>query len=121
MRRVISVLFLSAAIFLLPAIASDELPLDGFSVANAPAERDRESKFRALPSAQNQREYIQHLSARPHHVGSAYDKENAQWILARFKEWGWDAHIEDFDVWFPTPKRRLGELVAPAHFLAKLH
>ncbi|HTC79616.1 MAG TPA: M28 family peptidase, partial [Terriglobales bacterium] len=120
MRRVLSVLFFSAAIFLLPAIASDELPLDGFSVANAPAERDWESKFRALPSAQNQRDYMQHLSARPHHVGSAYDKENAEWILARFKEWGWDAHIEDFDVLFPTPKRRLVELVAPTHFIAKL-
>src|SRR5436305_1631980 len=120
MRRVISVLLFSTAIFLLPAIASDELPLDGFSVANAPAERDWESRFRALPSAQNQRDYMQHLSARPHHVGSAYDKENADWILARFKEWGWDAHIEDFDVLFPTPKRRLLELLAPTHFLAKL-
>src|SRR5438552_7154302 len=120
MRRVISVVLFSAAIFLLPAIASDELPLDGFSVANAPAERDWESKFRALPSAQNQRDYMQHLSARPHHVGSPYDKENAEWILARFKEWGWEAHIEDFDVLFPTPKRRLVELVAPAHFIAKL-
>src|SRR5436190_1056577 len=120
MRRVISVLLFLAAIFLLLAIASDELPLDGFSVANAPAERDWESKFRALPSAQNQRDYMQHLSARPHHVGSAYDKENAEWILARFKEWGWDAHIEDFDVLFPTPKRRLLELLAPIHYSAKL-
>src|SRR5207237_9248875 len=87
MRRVFSIFFLSAAVFLLPAIASDELPLDGFSTANAQAEREWESKFRALPSAQNQRNYMQHLSARPHHVGSAYDKENAEWILARLKEW----------------------------------
>src|SRR5438067_6994561 len=120
MRRVVSVFFLSAAIFLLPAIASDELPLDGFSTANAQAEREWETKFRALPSAQNQRDYMQHLSARPHHVGSAYDKENAEWILAHFKEWGWEAHIEDFDVLFPTPKRRLLELLAPTHFVAKL-
>ena len=34
------------------------------------------------------------MSARPHHVGSPYDKENAEWILAHFKEWGFDAHIE---------------------------
>src|SRR5256885_260399 len=120
MRRLVSVLLLSAAIFLLPAVASDELPLDGFSAANAQAEREWETKFRALPSAQNQRDYMQHLSARPHHVGSAYDKENADWILAHFKEWGWEAHIEDFDVLFPTPKRRLVELLAPTHFVAKL-
>ena len=46
------------------------------------------------------------LSARPHHVGSPYDKDNAEWILAQFKEWGLDAHIETFDVLFPTPKER---------------
>ena len=37
------------------------------------------------------------LSARPHHLGSAYGKDNAEWILARFKEWGWNAEIERFD------------------------
>jgi N-acetylated-alpha-linked acidic dipeptidase len=63
---------------------------------------------------------MKHLSARPHHVGSPYDKENAEWILSRFKEWGWDAHIENFEVLFPTPKERLVELVEPTKFTAKL-
>jgi len=62
----------------------------------------------------------QRLSARPHHVGSPYDKDNAEWILAQFKSWGWDAHIESFDVLFPTPKERLLELVEPTKFTAKL-
>jgi N-acetylated-alpha-linked acidic dipeptidase len=109
-----------SALFLPATIASEEAPLDGYSAAASQAERDWEGKFRALPSAQNQRDYMQRLSARPHHVGSAYDKENAEWILARFKEWGWDAHIEEFDVLFPTPKRRVVELTAPTHFTAKL-
>ncbi|MEO8725508.1 MAG: transferrin receptor-like dimerization domain-containing protein, partial [Acidobacteriaceae bacterium] len=56
----------------------------------------------------------------PHHVGSPYDKENAEWILAQFKQWGWDAHIETFHVLFPTPKTRVVELVAPTHYIAKL-
>lgn len=41
---------------------------------------------------------MQRLSARPHHVGSPYAKDNADWLLARFKEWGWDARIEQYDV-----------------------
>jgi hypothetical protein len=53
-------------------------------------------------------------------VGSPYDRENAEWILAKFKEWGLDASIETFDVLFPTPKQRLVELVAPTHFKARL-
>src|SRR5262249_28657549 len=44
----------------------------------------------------------------------------AEWILARFKEAGWDAQIERFDVLYPTPKERLVELVAPGKFTARL-
>ncbi len=63
---------------------------------------------------------MQRLSARPHHVGSAYDKENAEWILSTWKSWGLDAHIETFDVLFPTPKERAVELLEPTRYTAKL-
>jgi N-acetylated-alpha-linked acidic dipeptidase len=63
---------------------------------------------------------MRHLSARPHNVGSPYDKDNAEWILAHFKQWGLDADIETFYVLFPTPKERALELVAPTSFKAKL-
>src|SRR5260370_18408850 len=67
------------------------------------------------------RSYMQRLSARPHHVGSPYDKDNSEWIAARFKEWGLDTHIEQFDVLFPTPKERMVELVEGGpHFTANL-
>ncbi|MGE5648504.1 MAG: M28 family metallopeptidase [Acidobacteriota bacterium] len=81
---------------------------------------DWEAKFRAIPSTSNLRAFVQRLSARPHHVGSAYDKQNAEWILSQFKEWGLDARLEVFDVLFPTPKERALELVAPTRFTAKL-
>jgi len=79
-----------------------------------------EEKFRLIPSPQNQRDYMQRLSARPHHVGSPYDKDNAEWIAAKLKTWGLDPKIETFDVLFPTPKDRLVEMVAPTRFTAKL-
>ena len=102
------------------AAVDSPAPLDGFSADSARAERDWESKFRALPSPANLRSYMQRISARPHHVGTDYDRANAQWILSLFQQWGWDAHIENFDVLFPTPKERLVELVAPTHFKAAL-
>ena len=92
----------------------------GFTHASAQVQRDWENKFRALPDPARMRADMKRLSARPHHVGSPYDKENAQWILKQFKDAGWDAHIEQFDVLFPTPKQRLVELVAPTRFTAKL-
>ena len=82
--------------------------------------REWEEKFRAIPKQENLREYMKRLSARPHHVGSPYDKENAEWILSKYKEWGIDARIETFDVLFPTPRERVVELIAPTKFVAKL-
>lgn len=79
-----------------------------------------EEKFRSIPATENLREYMQRLSAYPHHLGSRYDRENAEWILSKFKEWGFDAHIETFEVLFPTPKYRVVELIAPTTFVAKL-
>jgi len=37
-----------------------------------------------------------------------------------FQSWGLDAHIESFDVLFPTPKTRVLEMVEPTKFVAKL-
>ncbi len=88
--------------------------------AQALAAKAWDESFRALPQPANIKSYMQRLSARPHHVGSAYGKDNAEWILAKFKEWGWNAEIERFDVLFPTPKERRLELIEPTKFTARL-
>jgi N-acetylated-alpha-linked acidic dipeptidase len=74
----------------------------------------------AVPKPDYLRDYMKRLSARPHHVGTPYDKDNAEWILAKFQEWGLDAHIETFDVLFPTPKERRVEMLEPTRFVATL-
>ncbi len=102
------------------APAADPPALQGFSPDSATSQRAWETKFKAVPSADRLREYMQRLSARPHHVGSPYDKDNAEWILAKFKEWGLNAQIETFDVLFPTPRERAVELIEPMRFAAKL-
>ncbi len=102
------------------AFSAEAPPLTGYSIDSARTEREWEVKFRSIPDPANLRAFMQRLSARPHHVGSPYDKDNAEWILSKFKEWGLDASIENFDVLFPTPKERLLELVEPSRFKAKL-
>ncbi len=91
--------------------AKSSAELDGYSTTASGAERDWEEKFRAMPVPDNIRENMRRLSARPHHVGSPYDKDNAEWMLSKFKEWGFDAQIENFYVLFPTPKERLVQLI----------
>ena len=58
---------------------------------------DWEKKFKD-PSPKIEGDSMQRPAARPHHVGSPQDKDNAEWILDRFKAWGLDAHIEQYDV-----------------------
>jgi N-acetylated-alpha-linked acidic dipeptidase len=103
-----------------PSASKPAAFLLGYSAQSSQPERQWETKFRDGIVPGNIRENMQRLSARPHHVGSPYDKDNAEWILARFKEWGFDAHIETFNVLFPTPKQRVLEMLEPTKFTAKL-
>ncbi len=112
----------AAALLLFPGFSSrvDDPPMRGFTTASAKIQRDWEAKFRAMPEPARMREAMRRLSARPHHLGSPYGKDNAEWLRAQFQSYGWDARIERFDVLFPTPKVRVLELVAPTRFTAKL-
>jgi len=103
-----------------PAKSSDAAQLSGYTAQSSKMEREWEKKFQDGIVRDNVRENMRRMSARPHHVGSPYDKENADWILSKFKEWGFDAHIESFQVLFPTPKERVVELLQPTQFRARL-
>ena len=123
-RQTLPASIVFACLFFAPVghgVIAEEQPLSGFSAQSSETERQWEEKLRAIPSPENLRAYMQRLSARPHHVGSPYDQDNAEWILGKFKEFGLDAHIEQFAVLFPTPKQRLVELVdGGLKFTAKL-
>lgn len=94
--------------------------LPGYSRSHAQAERRWEAKFRSLPDAAMIGEYDKYLSSWPHNAGTPRDHEDAQWILDKFRQWGWDAHIETFYVLLPWPKQRLVEMVSPSSFRARL-
>src|ERR1700693_2271144 len=102
-------------------VSADDQALAGYSSESSRAERQWEEKLREVPSPDNLRAYMEHLSAHPHNVGTDYDKKNAEWIAAKFKDFGLDTHIEQFDVLYPTPKERVVELVEGGpKFSAKL-
>ena len=94
--------------------------LRGYTPESSATEVQWEQKFRDIPDRDRIRENMRRLSARPHHVGSPYDKDNAEWLLAQLKSYGLDAQIETFSTLFPTPKLRSLELLGPAPFTAKL-
>ncbi|HEY1986058.1 MAG TPA: M28 family metallopeptidase [Terracidiphilus sp.] len=112
----------AACVFTLTAFAAENPGhvLRGYTSEHSAAEVQWEQKFRALPDRDRIRENMRRLSARPHHVGSPYDKDNAEWLLAQLKSFGLDAQIETFSTLFPTPKSRSLELLGPAPFKARL-
>src|SRR5439155_1002505 len=92
----------------------------GFSPARAAGQRSLEQRFDAALDPAELKEWMRRLSARPHHLGSPYGKDDAEFIATQFRSWGWDTRFEEFRALFPTPKIRVMEMVAPTVFRAPL-
>src|SRR5437764_6137408 len=90
--------------------------LRGFTAQGSEAERAAETRFRAVPTPENAREYMRRISERPHHAGSPASRAVAEYILGQFKSWGLNASIESFEALMPYPTERLVEMVAPEHY-----
>jgi N-acetylated-alpha-linked acidic dipeptidase len=121
--RGLSALIAAAVGFSMPSLGGADTPagdLEGFSGSSAAAEMQLEQRFDADLSAADLRAWMQQMSSAPNHVGSPHNKANAEFQLAKFREWGWDASIETFSVLYPTPREVSLELTAPTHFKARL-
>src|SRR5579875_181441 len=115
-------LLATAAVFsLLAAGARAQTPMLGCTPGDAAREHAAEARFDAGLSAAEQRDWLKLMSAKANQVGSPHDKANAEWMLAQFKSWGWDARIETFHVLYPTPLEEKLELLGEHPFTAKLH
>ena len=93
----------------------------GFTPAGANDQRSLEQRFDAQLDPADQRAWLKQMSSAPNQVGAPHDKANAEFMLAKFMEWGWDAHIETFSVLYPTPKKVALELQGAHPYTAKLH
>ena len=79
-----------------------------------------DERYRTLPEAEAIGQYMARLSARPHHVGSAYTRDNVEWMRSKLTEWGWRPASNPMTSCFPRRGRRLLEMVAPTRFKATL-
>ena len=121
MRRfIVPLICLSLAGFAIAQHTAVTQTFRGFTAESTKTEQDWEERFRKLPEPSRIHANMLQLASHPHHVGSEAQRKNAEWIVARYKEWGWDAHIERFDVLYPTPKTRVLELLGPTRYVAKL-
>jgi len=101
-------------------VQAEESPLFGFGRQAVTQQRLLESRFDSLLKRENLKEWMQRMALRPHHVGSPYGKENAEFIATLFRSWGFETTIETFQVLFPTPQVRVLEMTRPTRFTARL-
>ena len=94
--------------------------LFGFTAPEATVQRALEQRFDGALNPRDLRGWMQRLSSAPNQVGSPHDKANAETVRDLFRQWGWQAQIEVFEVLYPTLKQHSLELVAPTHFSASL-
>ena len=113
-------LFTLLSIFVFQFAFNQTKSITGFSDKNAVTQLSLESSFDKNLSKENIGKTLKRLSSKPHNISSPGSKENAEYMLSLFKEWGWDAKIETFHVLFPTPKTRLLQMTSPSTYTALL-
>jgi N-acetylated-alpha-linked acidic dipeptidase len=92
----------------------------GYADEHRAREREVEQRFDEQISATELSDWLKSMSSAPNQVGSPHDRANAEFMLQKLREWGWDAHIETFSVLYPTPKHESLQLTAPHKFTAQL-
>ncbi|MEO6290211.1 MAG: M28 family metallopeptidase [Ginsengibacter sp.] len=107
-------------LFIIQSSFAQTKNITGFYEKNIERQLNLEATFDKNLSKENIGENIKRLSAKPHHISSPGSKENAEYILSLYKQWGWDAKIETFHVLFPTPKLRVLEMTSPTSYKAIL-
>lgn len=88
----------------------------GFTSESASAERQLEARFDDQINRDNLREWMRRITAKPFFVGTPHNKENAEWVLDLFREWGYEAEIVEYQVLFPMPRIREVEMVSPERY-----
>jgi len=122
-RRVRGACFvLAATLAALSAAAADGSggAMFGFGAGQAARQQALEQRFDAGLSPADLGAWLKRLSSEANHVGSPHDKANAEFVRELFRQWGWDAQIEVFEVLYPTLRQHTLELVAPTRFVATL-
>jgi N-acetylated-alpha-linked acidic dipeptidase len=100
------------------ALAEDAIL--GFDPDGSQAQQALEAEFDSHLNADDMDAWLREMSSAPHHVGSPRGREVVEFVATRFRSWGYDTEIAEYEVLFPSPRIRELELVYPSRFSASL-
>ena len=93
----------------------------GFSAASAELERKVEQRFKAIPSADEEKRQHRLFTSEPHPAGSKRNNELAEYMAAEWRKQGLEnVVIRQYDVYSTEPKSTSLEMISPVAFKASL-
>ena len=118
-------LIAGASVFALLTLAArwQERPplMRGFSATSAARERALEAELSRRVSRDSVGAFFKYLTAEPHPAGSARNKVLADFVAARFRQYGLeDVRMHRYDVLLPWPREVKVEMTAPTRYVASL-
>ncbi len=114
-RCAITLLLLSAN------VATAQTPILGFTPASSAGESEIESKFKSIPTPDEERRQHRIFTSEPHVAGSKRNNELADYIASEWRKQGLeDVIIRRYDVYGTNPKSASLEMIAPVRYQATL-
>ena len=93
----------------------------GFSASSADLERTVEQRFKAIPSADEEKRQHRLFTSEPHPAGSKRNNELAEYMAAEWRKQGLEnVVIRQYDVYSSEPKSTSLEMISPVPFKASL-
>ncbi len=101
-------------------LTAQQNQISGFNDSSSREELRKEKAFDDLISRENIGLTIRDLSSVPHNLGSAGSKEVAYKIQQKLRDYGFDTHLDVYQVLFPVPRIRILEMTSPQTYRALL-
>ncbi|MBM3807049.1 MAG: M28 family peptidase [Acidimicrobiia bacterium] len=121
MRRALpSLLLITFALWSAPGPAAQSRPIRGFPDDAVAAQRQREEQFRKFPDSARLKEYMEAMAGDSHVAGQPSSKRVADYALAKFKSFGLDARLEEFEALMPWPIETTVEVVGPEKYTLRV-
>jgi N-acetylated-alpha-linked acidic dipeptidase len=120
MRKALPILLVGFSVVSTVTPQAQVRPIRGFPDDAVTAQRQREEQFRKIPDAARLKEYMEAMAGEPHVAGQPSSKKVADYALAKFKSFGLDAKLEEFEAMMPWPIETTVEVVGPEKYTLRV-
>jgi N-acetylated-alpha-linked acidic dipeptidase len=120
MRKALPLLLIGFALASTAFPDAQVRPIRGFPDDAVATQRQREEQFRKVPDSARLKDYMEAMAGEPHVAGQPSSKKVADYALAKFKSFGLDAKLEEFEAMMPWPIETSVELVAPEKYALRV-